>query len=181
LFYDALGDARTLKGWLGDQLRESRALLSALGAAQERRAESVDAAVERRMAGVNAELAALRRRVEELEAPPRHANGDPYTFPPADAAGPSRMRAEPPRRLSSPAGGWGDPRDRDREWERRADQDASPQMGRREPGEREREREYMERERDRERDRDRDGRRNSVVMAAPEEEEEDDEGPARTA
>lgn len=203
LFYDALGDARTLKGWLGDQLRESRALLSALGAAQDRRAESVDAAVERRMGSVNAELAALRRRVEELEAAPRHANGEAYTFPPADAAaaGPSRMRPEPPRRLSSPASGWGDPRDR--EWERRSDQDGSPQMGRREPGagEREREREYMERERERERDglrererdglrdrererdRDREGRRNSVVMAAPEEEEEDDEGPGaqRTA
>ncbi len=53
------------------------------------------------MAGVNAELAALRRRVEELEATPRPANGEAYTFPTRKRA--QRRGPEPPAPGAAPA------------------------------------------------------------------------------
>lgn len=101
MFYDALNDSKQLKSWLSEQLAKSHALMASLNQQQERMNETVEAVVERRVAGVRAEMGALRRRVEELEevvrqgarrnsidSHPKHSmNGGPappesYAFPP---------------------------------------------------------------------------------------------------
>ncbi|KAI5896663.1 uncharacterized protein SCHCODRAFT_02492759 [Schizophyllum commune H4-8] len=92
LFYEALNDSRQLKGWLAEQLQRSQALAHNLSAQQKELAETVDALVEKRTAGMRAEIAGLQRRVEELEDELRYdtrmrgrrngAEQQPYTFPP---------------------------------------------------------------------------------------------------
>ncbi|KAI0366597.1 hypothetical protein BV20DRAFT_632511 [Pilatotrama ljubarskyi] len=75
MFYDALADSKTLKGWLGEQLQKSQALAERLQRQQEHLDELVAAAVERRMAPVREEVYGLQRRVEELEMALHHAVG----------------------------------------------------------------------------------------------------------
>ena len=123
VFYDALNDSKQLKTWLGEQLQKSHSLMQSLSQQQDRINDTVDNLVEKRIAGMKSEMAALRRRVEELEDSLRANNGAPlapelYSFPSIPAANshdtPLRLRAENPglsRRLSSP--GWGQERDRE--------------------------------------------------------------------
>ncbi|TRM63973.1 hypothetical protein BD626DRAFT_493373 [Schizophyllum amplum] len=122
LFYDALSDSRQLKAWLAEQLQRSQALAHNLAAQQDKLAETVDAAVEKRTAGMRAEIAGLQRRVEELEDELRYdlrargrRNGaeQPYTFPPPPPAGESsRLRPEPPPKAPSITG-WSSETDRE--------------------------------------------------------------------
>ncbi|KAL1758410.1 hypothetical protein FB107DRAFT_288527 [Schizophyllum commune] len=115
LFYEALNDSRQLKGWLAEQLQRSQALAHNLAAQQKELAETVDALVEKRTAGMRAEIAGLQRRVEELEDELRYdtrmrgrrngAEQQPYTFPP-----------EPPRsaQFKPPSlAGWSSENDRE--------------------------------------------------------------------
>ena len=134
VFYDALNDSKQLKTWLGEQLQKSHSLMQSLSQQQDRINDTVDNLVEKRIAGMKSEMAALRRRVEELEDSLRTNNNgnksqnglscgaplapESYSFPSIPAANshdtPSRRRAENsgvPRRLSSP--GWGQERDRE--------------------------------------------------------------------
>ncbi|PPQ89657.1 hypothetical protein CVT25_013844 [Psilocybe cyanescens] len=125
-FYEALNDSKQLKSWLSEQLQKSNSLMQSLAQQQDRINDTVDSLVEKRVSGIKSEMAALRRRVEDLEValrssstrrenmdqhPSIHKNGvpEPYTFPPVSSAEPSssRLRLERPeltRRLSSP--GW---------------------------------------------------------------------------
>ena len=134
VFYDALNDSKQLKTWLGEQLQKSHSLMQSLSQQQDRINDTVDNLVEKRIAGMKSEMAALRRRVEELEDSLRTNNNsnksqngpsggaplapESYSFPSIPAANshdtPSRLRAENSgisRRLSSP--GWGQERDRE--------------------------------------------------------------------
>ncbi|EIW59054.1 uncharacterized protein TRAVEDRAFT_58059 [Trametes versicolor FP-101664 SS1] len=80
MFYDALADARTLKGWLGEQLQKSQALATQLQRQQEHLDEVVAAAVERHMTPVRNEMFGLQRRVDELEHALHHvASGSAAT------------------------------------------------------------------------------------------------------
>ncbi|CAA7261371.1 unnamed protein product [Cyclocybe aegerita] len=74
LFYDALSDSRQLKAWLGEQLQKSHALMQSVAQQQERIDERVEVLVEKRVAGMKAEMAGLRRRVDELEDALRSAS-----------------------------------------------------------------------------------------------------------
>ncbi|KAL1743621.1 hypothetical protein HDZ31DRAFT_40556 [Schizophyllum fasciatum] len=113
LFYDALNDSRQLKGWLAEQLQRSQALAHNLATQQERLADTVDALVDKRTAGMRAEIAGLQRRVEELEDELRYdmrtrgrrngAEQQPYTFPPL----------EPPRHKPPTLAGWSSETDRE--------------------------------------------------------------------
>ncbi|KAF4617843.1 hypothetical protein D9613_006083 [Agrocybe pediades] len=67
MFYDALNDSKQLKVWLGDQLHKSQALVQSLTLQQEKMGETIDALVEKKLSGMKAEMAGLRRRVEDLE------------------------------------------------------------------------------------------------------------------
>ena len=67
MFYDALADSKTLKGWLGEQLQKSHALTVALQRQHEHLDELVAAAVQRQLAPMQDEIAGLHRRVEDLE------------------------------------------------------------------------------------------------------------------
>ncbi|KAF5382639.1 hypothetical protein D9615_002944 [Tricholomella constricta] len=67
VFYDALNDSKQLKGWLGEQLQRSNAMMQALTQQQEKLSEVVESLVEKRVAGMRSEMAGLHRRVEELE------------------------------------------------------------------------------------------------------------------
>ena len=67
IFYDALNDSKQLKSWLGEQLQKSHSLMQTLAQQQERLHETVEAIVDRRVAGMKVEIAGLKRRVEELE------------------------------------------------------------------------------------------------------------------
>ncbi|CAK5269763.1 unnamed protein product [Mycena citricolor] len=81
MFYDALSDARTLKGWLGEQLARAGTLTQTLTKEREaftveregmesRLADMVEAAVDKR---VRVEVAGLYRRIDELESALRSA------------------------------------------------------------------------------------------------------------
>ncbi|KAG6875441.1 hypothetical protein C0993_009249 [Termitomyces sp. T159_Od127] len=107
LFYDALNDSRQLKAWLADQLQRSNAVVHALTQQQDSLSDLVDALVEKQLAPMRHQVAALHRRVEELEdalRAPKHKHSRPslrnglsssprptesYTFPPAPALEPS--------------------------------------------------------------------------------------------
>ncbi|KAJ3558210.1 hypothetical protein NP233_g11551 [Leucocoprinus birnbaumii] len=124
VFYDALNDSKQLKAWLSEQLQRSNALVQTLTQQQEKLNETIEAAVEKRVSGMRAEIVGLRRRVDELEdalrsasdtspaltkgkQPLRNGSGGPpehYTFPPPSSHDLSRHRAEPPiRRGPSPS------------------------------------------------------------------------------
>ncbi|KAF9046415.1 hypothetical protein BJ165DRAFT_1527513 [Panaeolus papilionaceus] len=143
MFYDALNDSKQLKKWLGEQLSKSQGMVRELGAMQEKMAatsassssgpsmngfneksiiDTVERAVESRVAPMSREMGMLRRRVEELEdllrsrerererdmyrerLHPAHGASDGFAFP-SSSSGPSGARPELSRRLSSP--GWG--------------------------------------------------------------------------
>lgn len=138
IFYDALNDSKQLKSWLGEQLQRSNALVQSLAQQQEKLNETIDAAVEKRVSGMRAEMMVLRRRVEDLEDALRNAtsgrrssadmtgstglakgkqplrnganSGPPesYTFPPLPHE-PSRHRPDTIRRPPSPS--WSQERD----------------------------------------------------------------------
>ncbi|KIM43337.1 hypothetical protein M413DRAFT_401815 [Hebeloma cylindrosporum] len=72
VFYDALNDSKQLKSWLGDQLQKSHSLMQSLAQQQDRIHETVEAIVDRRVGGMKAEIAGLKRRVEELEEAMAH-------------------------------------------------------------------------------------------------------------
>ncbi|XP_006462695.1 hypothetical protein AGABI2DRAFT_193799 [Agaricus bisporus var. bisporus H97] len=76
LFYDALNDSKQLKSWLGEQLQRSNALVQSLTSQQEKLNETIEAAVEKRVNGMRAEMVVLRRRVEDLEYALRDASPD---------------------------------------------------------------------------------------------------------
>lgn len=134
VFYDALNDSKQLKTWLGEQLQKSHSLMQSLSQQQDRINDTVDNRVEKRIAGMKSEMAALRRRVEDLEDSLRTNNNinksqngpfsgapvapESYSFPSIPAANshdtPSRLRGENSgvsRTLSSPV--WGQERDRE--------------------------------------------------------------------
>ncbi|TBU61881.1 hypothetical protein BD310DRAFT_920075 [Dichomitus squalens] len=67
MFYDALADSKTLKGWLGEQLQKSHALTVSLQRQQEHLDELVAAAVQRQLAPLHDEIVGLHRRIEDLE------------------------------------------------------------------------------------------------------------------
>ncbi|THH07631.1 hypothetical protein EW146_g9259 [Bondarzewia mesenterica] len=66
VFYDALRDAKELKGWLGEQLQKSNALTQSLQQQQEMLEQTIEATVEKRIGVVREEIFLLRRQVEEL-------------------------------------------------------------------------------------------------------------------
>ncbi|TFK52270.1 hypothetical protein OE88DRAFT_1724980 [Heliocybe sulcata] len=66
-FYDALADSKQLKGWLGEQLQKSQALVRDMQQQQERMEQVVEAVVERRVGAMREEVYGLKRRVGELE------------------------------------------------------------------------------------------------------------------
>jgi hypothetical protein len=134
-FYDALNDSKQLKGWLGEQLHKSNALIAALQRQQEQMEETVHQLVDRKVAAMRVEVYDLKMRVDELENQLRSArtqgygggsgsgnspqmakekgktNGyaagvpETYHFPPIDPGAALRRPAEPVKRASSPGGG----------------------------------------------------------------------------
>ncbi|KXN88198.1 hypothetical protein AN958_07657 [Leucoagaricus sp. SymC.cos] len=67
VFYDALNDSKQLKAWLSEQLQRSNALVQTLTHQQEKLNETIEAAVEKRVSAMKAEIMTLRRRVDDLE------------------------------------------------------------------------------------------------------------------
>ncbi|KAI0084828.1 hypothetical protein BDY19DRAFT_909572 [Irpex rosettiformis] len=78
-FYDALSDSKQLKGWLGEQLQKSNALISTLQRQQESMEDSVRQLVDKKMASMRSEVYDLKMRVDELESQLRHARAQGYS------------------------------------------------------------------------------------------------------
>jgi hypothetical protein len=97
LFYDALNDSKQLKSWLGEQLQRSNALVQNLTLQQEKLNETIEAAVEKRVNTMRAEMMTLRRRVEDLEetlrnTTPDHRQGIDKSGGPGSAKGKQPIR-----------------------------------------------------------------------------------------
>lgn len=67
LFYDALNDSKQLKAWLSQQLQQSHAFIQSCSQSQDKLNDTIEAAVDKRVSAMTAELVTLRRRVDELE------------------------------------------------------------------------------------------------------------------
>ncbi|KAI0081573.1 hypothetical protein K474DRAFT_1587383, partial [Panus rudis PR-1116 ss-1] len=80
MFYDALNDSKQLKQWLGEQLQKSNSLMASLQKQKETLEETVNVAVERKVASMREEVYGLRLRVSELEEALR-ARGSAYSPP----------------------------------------------------------------------------------------------------
>lgn len=78
-FYDALNDSKQLKGWLGEQLQKSNALISSLQRQQEQMEDSVRQLVDKKMASMRSEVYDLKMRVDELETQLRHARAQGFS------------------------------------------------------------------------------------------------------
>ena len=67
LFYDALNDSKQLKAWLSQQLQQSQAFIQSCSQFQDKLNDTIEAAVDKRVSAMTAELVTLRHRVDELE------------------------------------------------------------------------------------------------------------------